>query len=188
MPTCISNTATTVRLETPRLVLEPFGLPEHIKVWCDMDMDAEVMRHIRPPSPDMASARARLAQADTAGTQIVGNWGVREKESNIIIGRALLRWLADDRGVEIGYRLSRTCWGKGYASELAHRIVAHGFDTLNLAMICGVYQPGNRASRRVLEKCGMSDAGTTSVHGGSAKPVMAITASDWKNGPTKTFA
>ncbi|WP_085582222.1 GNAT family N-acetyltransferase [Thalassospira mesophila] len=168
----------SARLETPRLVLEPFGLPEHIKAWCEMDMDADIMRHIRPPSPDMANARARLAQADGGTPAIVGNWGVREKESNIIVGRALLRWLADDSSVEIGYRLNKICWGKGYASELAQRIVVHGFETLRLPAICGVYHPANLASRRVLEKCGMVDAGTTNTHGGSAKPVMRITATD----------
>lgn len=179
---------TPARLETQRLVLEPFGLPEHIAAWCEMDMDADVMRHIRPPSPDIASARARLTQADEGTPAIVGNWGVREKESNTIVGRALLRWLADDSGVEIGYRLGRACWGKGYATELAQRVVAHGFEDLGLAVICGVYQTGNLASRKVLAKCGMNDAGTTSVHGGSAKPLMKITAATWKNGPTTTFA
>ncbi len=170
---------TTPSLETERLVLEPFGSAEHIQAWCEMDMDADIMRHIRPPSPTMELARKRLQDADTNGPAIVGNWGIREKAGNAVIGRALLRWLPDDSAVEIGYRLSRASWGKGYATELALAVVHYGFATLNLPAICGVYQAGNHGSRQVLEKCGLIDAGTTDVHGGTAKPVMMLTREQW---------
>ncbi|AUG53565.1 GNAT family N-acetyltransferase [Thalassospira marina] len=170
---------TIPHLETERLVLEPFGSAEHIQAWCEMDMDAEVMRHIRPPSPDLEFARKRLQDAETGGPAIVGNWGIREKAGNTIVGRGLLRWLADESAVEIGYRLSRASWGKGYATELALAIVDYSFATLSLPAICGVYQQGNIGSRKVLEKCGMVDAGTTSTHGNSAKPMMMITRDQW---------
>ena len=170
---------TIAHLETNRLVLEPFGTPEHIQAWCEMDMDADVMRHIRPPSPTMEFARQRLHDAQTGGPAIVGNWGIREKTSHAIIGRGLLRWLADESAVEIGYRLSRQSWGKGYATELALAIVDYGFATLNLPAICGIYQDDNQGSRRVLEKCGMINAGTTAIHGGSAKPIMIVTREQW---------
>ncbi|WP_073956096.1 GNAT family N-acetyltransferase [Thalassospira sp. TSL5-1] len=171
---------TTARLETNHLILEPFGMPEHIQAWCEMDMDAEVMRHIRPPSPNMEFARKRLQNAQTDSPAIVGNWGIREKAGNQVVGRGLLRWLPDESAVEIGYRLSRASWGKGYATELARAIIHYGFASLNLPAICGVYQPGNHGSRRVLEKCGLIDAGITNVHGGTAKPVMMLTLDQWR--------
>lgn len=166
-------------LETARLILEPFGQDDHIRAWCDMDMDPEVMRHIRPPSPDLASAKDRLAASMADRDKIVGNWGVRRKSDQMVIGRALLRWLPDNERIEIGYRLAKTAWGKGFATELAQAIIDHGFTTLGLDEIVGVYQPVNLGSRAVLAKCGMTDFGMTQSHGDTPKPMMGVTRQNW---------
>jgi ribosomal-protein-alanine N-acetyltransferase len=56
-------------------------------------------------------------------------------------------------------------WGNGYATEAARATIAFGFDELQLERIVAVTLPDNRASRRVLEKCGLTFAGQAFVYG-----------------------
>lgn len=58
--------------------------------------------------------------------------------------------------VEIGWRLARACWGKGYATEAARAVLRTGFEVLGLAEIVSFTIPANTRSRRVMEKIGMT--------------------------------
>jgi len=57
--------------------------------------------------------------------------------------------------VEIGWRLAREHWGRGYASEAARAALARGFDALGLDEIVSFTAAANARSRRVMEKIGM---------------------------------
>jgi RimJ/RimL family protein N-acetyltransferase len=57
--------------------------------------------------------------------------------------------------VEIGWRLAREFWGRGYAPEAARRALAHGFTTLGLEEVVSFTAVPNLPSRRVMEKIGM---------------------------------
>ncbi|MGI8920963.1 MAG: GNAT family N-acetyltransferase [Solirubrobacteraceae bacterium] len=61
--------------------------------------------------------------------------------------------------VELGYRLNKRAWGRGLATEAGRAWVRHGLRQLNLPRVVAVVDPANAASRRVLEKCGMYEAG-----------------------------
>lgn len=80
---------------------------------------------------------------------------------------AFLGWVLlipeDARGpeVEIGWRLPVAARGRGYATEAARAVLAHGLDTLGLARIVADIRPENAASIRVAEKIGMRAAGPT---------------------------
>jgi RimJ/RimL family protein N-acetyltransferase len=58
--------------------------------------------------------------------------------------------------VEIGWRLSAEHWGQGYATEGARAALAFGFEVLGLEEIVSFTVPGNRRSRRVMERIGMA--------------------------------
>jgi RimJ/RimL family protein N-acetyltransferase len=58
--------------------------------------------------------------------------------------------------VEIGWRLARSCWGRGYATEAARAVLAFGFEGLALGEIVSFTVPDNDRSRRVMERIGMS--------------------------------
>ncbi len=60
--------------------------------------------------------------------------------------------------VEVGWRLARPFWGRGYASEAAALAVAFGFERLGLEQIVSFTVPANVRSRRVMEKLGMTCA------------------------------
>lgn len=57
--------------------------------------------------------------------------------------------------VEIGWRLARHAWGKGYATEAARAALQFGFEQLGLVSIVSFTVPGNRRSWRVMERIGM---------------------------------
>ncbi len=58
--------------------------------------------------------------------------------------------------VAIGWRLSTAYWGRGLATEAARACLGFGFGTLGLSEIVAFCVPDNIASRRVMEKLGMS--------------------------------
>lgn len=87
-----------------------------------------------------------------------GPWAVVEKRSRDVIGYCGLFYFADVGGqpeVEIGYRLARAHWGRGYATEAVAAVRDYGFTTLCLPRLIAMIDPGNVASIRVAEKVGM---------------------------------
>jgi RimJ/RimL family protein N-acetyltransferase len=57
--------------------------------------------------------------------------------------------------VEVGYRLAKAFWGKGYATEAGAVLVRYGFETMRLAQIVAIADARNMASNRVIEKLGL---------------------------------
>jgi RimJ/RimL family protein N-acetyltransferase len=58
--------------------------------------------------------------------------------------------------VEIGWRLCFECWGQGFATEGARRVVEHAFEDLGLERLVSFTAVQNQRSRRVMEKLGMT--------------------------------
>lgn len=66
--------------------------------------------------------------------------------------------------VEIGWRLSKTHWGKGYATEAAKESLKFAFTTLNLDEVVSFAAIANVRSQAVMQKIGMSDTGRNFMH------------------------
>jgi RimJ/RimL family protein N-acetyltransferase len=58
--------------------------------------------------------------------------------------------------VEIGWRLARSAWGHGYATEAALATLEFGFEALELREIVACTTPANLRSRAVMERLGMT--------------------------------
>ena len=89
-----------------------------------------------------------------------GLWAVEEKGSGAFVGFAGLahqeEWTASGHKTEVGWRLDRAFWGRGFATEAAKASVDYGFGKLGLETIISIIQPENAASRRVAEKAGLT--------------------------------
>ena len=88
-----------------------------------------------------------------------GPLAVEEKNSGQCIGYCALQYFPDINGkpeVELGYRLLRSHWGKGYASEAAGLLRDYAFKNLGLTRLIALIDPENLASARVAEKLGMT--------------------------------
>lgn len=66
---------------------------------------------------------------------------------------------------EFGWYLSPAFWGRGYATEITSLFLRFGFDQLELRAIEATCDPANNASRRVLEKAGLSVVGEVETVG-----------------------
>ncbi|WP_037614639.1 GNAT family N-acetyltransferase [Streptomyces aureus] len=127
--------------------------------WAAMNADPEVREHLGEPltreQSDASVAQFR-AEFDERG---YGWWAVEVRATGEFIGFAGLDDVDDDMaftGVEIGWRLARSAWGKGYATEAALAVLAHGFDTLSLPEILAVTTAANTRSRAVMSRIGMT--------------------------------
>jgi [ribosomal protein S5]-alanine N-acetyltransferase len=87
-----------------------------------------------------------------------GPYAVVERNNQEVIGYCGLFFFPELGGqaeVEIGYRLARSAWGKGYATEAARAVRDYAFNTLALERLIAMIDPSNLASIRVAEKIGM---------------------------------
>ena len=88
------------------------------------------------------------------------DWAVILRSENKMIGTCgFTRFHTANNGAEIGYVLNPAYWGRGIACEAAREVVRFGFCELGLHRIEAKYMEGNEASRRVMEKIGMSFEG-----------------------------
>jgi [ribosomal protein S5]-alanine N-acetyltransferase len=161
-------------LESERLYLRRATLDDE-ELFFALDSDPEVMRYIGDGSivTDRKHARTVLAERLPAWYERApgfGLWVCCAKAGDSPIGWFLLKscslaYYAGDRlgpatsHVELGYRLLRSAWGRGYGSEMARALVAYGFDTLRLREIVAVVLPQNHASVRVMQKAGLTYRG-----------------------------
>ena len=145
-------------LTTERLLLRP---------WRDADLAPFAALNADPAVMEYFPTTLSRAESDAAAARIqrelsergFGLWALELRGGPFIgfTGLAVPSFDADFTPcVEIGWRIAREHWGKGYASEAAHRALAFGFERLGLAEIVSFTAVGNTRSRRVMEKLGMS--------------------------------
>ncbi|MEU5666817.1 GNAT family N-acetyltransferase [Streptomyces longwoodensis] len=145
-------------LRTDRLVLRPWRESDLVP-WAAMNADPEVRRHLGDlltrEQSDASVARFR-AEFEERG---YGWWAVEVRSTGAFIGFAGLDRVDDGlpfAGVEIGWRLAREAWGKGYATEAARAVLDFGFDTLGLPEILAVTTATNLRSQAVMRRIGMT--------------------------------
>ena len=147
-------------LETEHLVLRRFTADD-VENLVELDSDPEVMHYItggRPTPRDEIENEvlpAFLGHYERyAG---YGFWAAIEKSTGRFLGWFHLRPEHDapPDEVELGYRLRRSAWGKGYATEGSRALVQKGFAELGVRRVVASTMVVNVASRRVLEKAGL---------------------------------
>ncbi len=92
----------------------------------------------------------------------LGMWATVERASGQVVGFHVLNHILGESEIQVGYALDRDAWGKGYATEMAVRLLRYGFDDLALPQICAITDLDNVASQRVLEKAGLVRRGERS--------------------------
>lgn len=145
--------------ETPRLVLRPRG-PEHLEACVAINSDPEVMRYLGPVWPP-AQQRAHLTrQFSTDWGPGLGYWAIfRKTAPDEMLGWVGLVPLEGTDEIQIAYRLKRSAWGDGIATEAGARLVAHDLEILGLPSLVAWTRPENRGSKGVLAKLGFEPAG-----------------------------
>lgn len=101
-------------------------------------------------------------------------YAVIRKKDNINLGYVQL--VKIEEGWEIGYHIAEIYNGNGYATEAVNLFLDHIKNNTNLKQIIGIALASNKASRRVLEKCGFEliYEGAGSYQGRKRKIIKAI--------------
>ena len=143
------------RLTTGRLDLEPAG-PEHFERFVELNSDPEVMRFL-------LGRAATRAEVEDEWERRLGPWSDVARglgywcgfESGAFVGWwSASAYTPDPSVAGVGYRLVRTAWGRGLASEGVAAAVAHAFTVPGIQSCAASTMAVNVASRRVLEKAG----------------------------------
>jgi RimJ/RimL family protein N-acetyltransferase len=150
--------------ETERLLLRGWREGD-LDAYARITADPEVMRHMFPPRPQTREEAALdvLLMQEHWHEHGFGHWVAEEKETGRLVGRVGVKrhrdWHLDPQCTEVGWLLDRAVWGRGLATEGARAAVAYCFDELERPEVISIARPENAASRRVMEKSGLSLAG-----------------------------
>jgi len=118
-----------------------------------LNSDPEVLTYVHDvPFADLEAARQWIADVPRKLPNGIGRWSIFLHDGTWI-GRCSLR-KGNDGTVLMGYRILRTHWGKGYATETVGALLALAFNTHSLPFVLSAIARDNAASRRVLEKNG----------------------------------
>jgi RimJ/RimL family protein N-acetyltransferase len=149
-----------VFLETERLLLRRFTESDVANLH-DLDGDPEVMRFVnggKPVSRDVIREETlpRFLRAYER-FEGFGVWAAIERSTGKFVGwfEFYPRKDAVPEEVELGYRLRKSAWGKGYATEGSRALIRKGFTELGVQRVVAETMAVNAASRRVMEKAGL---------------------------------
>jgi RimJ/RimL family protein N-acetyltransferase len=147
-------------LETERLVLRQFT-EDDVDNLVELDSDPDVMHFINGGRP----TPRREIESDVLPTFLdyyerfpgYGFWVAIEKSSGRFVGWFHFRpaTAAHPNEVELGYRLLKSVWGKGYATEGSRALIDKGFAELGVQRVVAFTMVVHVASRRVMEKAGL---------------------------------
>ena len=147
-------------LETERLILRTLTMDD-VDNLCDLDGDPDVMHFInggRPtPREEIASTvLPRFISYYRDGLRY-GFWAAVEKSTGAFVGWFHFRPRegVDPDEPELGYRLRKAAWGKGYATEGSRALIDKGFRERGVWRVTAETMVVNTRSRRVMEKCGL---------------------------------
>ena len=148
-------------LKTQRLILRRFT-GDDVENLIELDSDPEVMRYLNGgiATPRELIERALLPRFLSYYERYhsLGVWAAIEQSSGSFIGWFSLRPHGESGHgkAELGYRLRRSAWGQGYATEGARALIHKGFTEVGLQRVTANTYEHNSASRRVMEKVGMT--------------------------------
>jgi ribosomal-protein-alanine N-acetyltransferase len=153
-------------ITTDRLILRPF-VAEDLAELAVIRAKPEVMKYIADGQPQTREQVAKrlthyIEHYEAHGFSM---FALINKADGRLIGPGGLFTLRGTTEIEVGYCLDTPFWGQGLATEMAATWLRYGFAELKLKTIAAVAYPQNTASRRVMEKVGLTYRQNGIFHG-----------------------
>lgn len=146
---------------TDRLHLRPWRTDE-AELLLEIRRILELAKWLGDPTPwttiDEAERFITTAHDICTDDSPLGRWAVVPKTTGIPVGTVSLVKMPDETEVELGWYLNPEHTGKGYASEAAAAVLAHGLAS-NVHQIWAIMWPENKPSAGVAERIGMTNLG-----------------------------
>jgi RimJ/RimL family protein N-acetyltransferase len=151
--------ANPVEIRTGRTLLRQWK-DSDLPAWIAMNADVEVRRYF----PTVHTPEEAAGEASRIHTGIAqrgwGAWALEipgEVPFAGFVGLIVPAFQAHFvPAVEIGWRLSRATWGKGYATEAAEAALAFAFAQLELPEVVSMTVPANTPSQAVMRRLGLT--------------------------------
>jgi RimJ/RimL family protein N-acetyltransferase len=125
-----------------------------------MNADPEVMEFFPRPLTPAESDELVGRIEDWFEANGFGLWALEVRDSGEFIGFTGLQPVGFEAhftpAVEVGWRLARSAWGEGYATEAGQAALRFGFERAGLGEVVSLASTGNRRSRAVMERLGMT--------------------------------
>ncbi|RZU72037.1 RimJ/RimL family protein N-acetyltransferase [Micromonospora kangleipakensis] len=142
----------TGRLRLRRLTVDDVG---HL---VELDSDPEVMRFLtngRPTPVETIREQLTRTLAQYDRHPDLGRWAALDRVTGQFLGWFALTPSDDGTEAELGYRLRRSAWGSGLATEGSRALVRHALGTAGVRRVWAETMAVNVASRRVMAKAGL---------------------------------
>ncbi|MEC3905936.1 GNAT family N-acetyltransferase [Tamlana sp. 2201CG12-4] len=152
----------TFHIETERLLLRELRMSDLPGMFV-LDSDPDVHKYLgnKPVKTIEESRKILESVIDQYQERGIGRWAVIEKSSGDFIGWSGLRLNTEynmngyTKYYDVGYRLKKQYWGKGYATESGIAALNYAFNTLKLPVLYATTEIGNQASHNALLKIGL---------------------------------
>lgn len=160
-------------INTPRLKLRQWQQSD-AQPFAALNSDPEVMRYfVRPLTREESDASIQRF-SESIDNKGFGFWAVESKinDDDIAVGDFIgfvglnspQHELPFSPCIEIGWRLMRRTWGKGFATEAANACLSYGFEQLQLTQIVSTTTQHNTPSTAVMERIGMQKQAELFAH------------------------
>ncbi|MDX1906286.1 MAG: GNAT family N-acetyltransferase [Bacteroidia bacterium] len=147
--------------ESSRLLLREFRPGDGAWLYV-LNEDPDVLRYTSDvPYGSVEVAETFVRNYDVYRTQGLGRWAMIRKDTGAAVGWCGLKYQPGDPNPDLGYRLLKSAWGQGYATEAAQASINYGFGSLGVPRLIARVVPENLASVKVLRKCGFVRIGET---------------------------
>jgi RimJ/RimL family protein N-acetyltransferase len=144
-------------IETPRLILRQWR-SDDVAPYTAMLAEPATARFItvdgRPVEDEMTGWRHTVVMAGHWAIHGAGMFAVEEKDSRKFVGRVGPWFPPTWPDFEVGWGITRTAQGKGYASEAARAAIDWAFATFDIAQVIHCIDRENLASQGVARRLG----------------------------------
>ncbi len=139
---------------TKRLLLRETK-PNDGQVFFELNNDPEVIKFTGDPAfSSVEEASQFLHDYDHFEKHGRGRWAIVDILTHEVLGWCGLKFHPDNGENDLGYRLFKKHWNKGYATEASHLSLQYGFRRLGLESVIARADKENKASIRVMNKLG----------------------------------
>ena len=145
-------------LETERLILRPFKEDDAINVFECWESDPDVAKYMFWTSHnDIEKTKEWISfELGQIEKQDWYRFAIVLKDTNELIGTALIYYEEEVECWEIGYNLGKKYWNKGYTTEAMRKVIDFAGKQLKISEIVGRYAKENTASGNVMKKLGFN--------------------------------
>ncbi len=148
--------------ETKRLILREI-VQTDLEAMFELDSDPEVHKYLgNKPVKSIEESQKYIDSLQQQYTERgIGRWAVINKETQEFMGWSGLKLNTEEsmnsyiNYYDVGYRLMKPFWGKGYATESGKAAIQYAFETMKLKTVYGITEMGNQASHDALLKIGL---------------------------------